>query len=153
MPAVLFDGVDDYLTSTFSCTAKTIVVVYKVTGGAQYSRPVDFSPDNKCVYRDTTNTIVGAYNGAFGPLLSGVTTDFMVAIFTFDATTSGLRIDGVEASPVVGAFGTALAGSHGIGAVQDGSRPLSGYIAHVLLYDTVLSSGNIDLLETYLSNH
>lgn len=153
LPAVLFDGADDYLTATFSCTAKTIVVVYKVTGGVQYSRPVDFNPGQKCVYRDTSNTIVGTYSGVFGPTLSGVTTGFMVATFTFDASGSGLRIDGVDATPVAGAFGTALAGTHGVGAESGGNYNLSGYVAHVLLYDTVLSSTYIGQLETYFSTH
>ena len=76
----------------------------------------------------------------------------MVAAFTFDATTSGLRIDGVDATPVASAFGTALSGTHWIGSFGAGYH-LSGSVAHVLLYDTVLSSTDIGHLETYFSTH
>lgn len=153
LPTVLFDGIDDHLQASFSCTAKTIVVVFRITGGALYSRPVDFRPDYKMVYRGNSNTEVGAYNGGFGPSLTGLGTGYLVATYTFDATTSGLRINGVTATPVAGAWGTALSGTHTVGAQQDANFALNGYVAHVLLYDSVLTAAQAELMETYFATH
>jgi len=150
LPAVLFDGIDDYLSATFSCTGKTVVCVFKITGGVQYDRPFNFSPDYKCLYRDTTNTRVGSYNGVFGPLLAGVSTGFLTAIWTFDGSGSNLRVDGVDATPVAGSFGTAFNGSHSVSAP---SFEHTGYVAHLLVYDTVISAGDIASLETYFGTH
>ena len=153
LPAVLFDGVDDHVEATFSCTAKTIVTVYKVSGGTQYSRPYDFAPSNKCIYRDASDTAIGAYNGGFGPTLSGASTGFRVATYTFDASTSGLRVDGVTSTPVPGVWGTALFGNHSVGAEASGLNPLLGYVSHVLLYDSLISAQDALSLENYFATH
>lgn len=155
LPVVRFDGVDDVLAATYSITCKTIVVVFDIQGALPlYATVVGIGiAPGVLIYQGATSNVVSTYNLGFGPTTSSAGSGFLVASYTFDNVTSNLRVDGTTASPVAGAFTTSFTRGEVGYLTGVGVQYFGGDVAHVLLYDTVLSPANLLELEKYFSNH
>jgi len=157
LPIVRLDGVDDQMSASHTITVKTVVVVFDITGAPpQYAAAAYLAggSGDAVFYRDTSNTALGTYQSAagFGPALSGLGSGFLIAIWRFNSSTSNLRVDGVTSGAVAASWTTAF--TAGVIGKNGGSvQFLSGDIAHVLYYDTVLTDADCLLLETYLGMH
>lgn len=166
--AVLFDGVDDFLSCSAAYTARTIFIVGKYADSApnQYagflacrdgtvSSPSDkvspASDSNIVLGTAGTNTKVAGSGSASACRVNGV--DQTVATYN-DEVSGGISV-GTNPFVLVHVDTGALTGTKDFAIGADvktaiGTRHLDGYIASVVIYDRVLSSAEIVQVETYL---
>ncbi len=164
-PVVRFDGVDDHLTSpAFAAPlaqANQVFMVWKAdsTSGPVASVAIDGLSNgnrNAIVYEALSPDRIGLFAGA-GSLSSYYATPFsdpivLSAVFNDGAAT--MRIDGTTV------FTGGLHGTDPMDGVTVGSRfapfsgdwlSLDGYIAELLIFDTVLSDTDRNAVEQYLT--
>lgn len=159
---VRFDGTDDLLTfTTVDLAAFTVFVVHTVTAsaGTAFSGPLNWRTNSENGFQlNRSNGVNTAYtphltiwNGSSetankerqaGSLGNGVAlTEYMWS------STPALRITEADVTIATNVTGFNFLG----GAIGKGFACMSGDIAEIFVYDSVLSAGNITLAETYLT--
>jgi hypothetical protein len=156
LPAVLFDGVDDFLliTKAFGLTSGTLFVVYKSTAGSY------------CVLR-TNNDSAGQYfryagdgNGYWGVFTTGRIETYPasmpganVAAYVVDVSSAAsktVHVNGIDkgAQSFTFASPTQINIGDNLGS---GGPYMTGYVMEVGLYNSAISAGNLALLNVYLA--
>lgn len=152
LPVVRFDATNDGMTSTLAAFAGgalenfTIAAVYNCSSAASASRRAIQGSDNWLFGPYAAQHKV--YSGGFigGPAV--VANAFVTHVVTQSSTTTTSYVDGASQG---------TNGSPGypnnicLGASGGFAEPLSGDIAEVVVYDSVLSAGDRGDLELYLS--
>lgn len=152
LPALLFDGVDDYLAATVTTIAQphTVAIVGKATGaGNQFY--FDGANVTAAVTNATSTTAVRMYAGA-NLDKSGLTADaWRIILAEFNGASSKNYVNNLAAATGdagSSATGTTLyLGAYGAGP----SAFLNGYLGEVLVVPSILSSQQRSDLQTYLN--
>lgn len=152
MPTVKFDGVDDYLrTSWFAADLAQpnhVFAVFTNKTGTVMDGFTSTLHNRHLIYRGgiTEHLYAGAdVKGSF------TYTNATYASYLFDGAGSVLRMDGAQVAS--GNPGTDVLSGAVIGAFYNTtSLPLDGYIAELMIYDGKLNDTDRDTMETYLYN-
>jgi hypothetical protein len=150
--AVVFDGVDDYLSATFGSTLSqpiTFFLVTKRTSGTTFLDGVgavnraavlsDAGQSNKTTLYSGSNATTTSTTTALPVLYSGL----------FSGASSELRENG-GANVISTSPGTAGIDGVTIGADYSGANTLSGSVAEVIYYTRALSSTERQKVEEFL---
>jgi len=147
-----FDGTNDTMTlgdlSAHFATAATVFVV--ASACSQYNLYTTHSNGDADIYWNTSGT------GYFGPFRTGRYEGWPAVV-----PTTGNHLWVVKSVTGVGGYEVIIDNiskgvqnaTHAAGTAHGLSenKRLTGDIAEVILYDTVLSAGNIDIIEAYLN--
>ncbi len=160
LPGILFDGTDDF----FSVSGTNIM---SVTSGSTSTWFVVAKPliDSQllalCAQSTTTWGIVGVnldvYDGSnesfrLWDLLTTVAHRGIATRAGTGGTDVNVYVTGSSVGQVQGAIGNASTGNFFVGIRSDGtSWAMNGYIYEIGGYNSVLSAGNLTLLNTYLN--
>lgn len=158
LPSVLFDGTDDFLASGTAAAAANnsqfIVTQPTLNTASQkaYACMVHFRSNSFMVAKLATSfwgTFALADYSSTNALTSG--TNYLLECTTPNANLYQKGVGPLGAPPGAAVVGPIGATTIGIGKdVVNANRQYAGYISEVILYDSVLSSGNRVLVENYL---
>jgi hypothetical protein len=158
LPAIRFDGVDDFMSASFTLAQPvTVFILYKsVTIGAASSHDVVFDGNTNAamtLFSQSTPTVL-MYAGASGPTIGRRIADGVYArvTCTFNGAFSVLRVNGtIEAAGNVGAGtpGGVFLGA-GLQSAGVGTRWANVEIAEFLVFARRLTDGEIAQVEAYL---
>lgn len=149
-----FDGSNDYLgaSSAFTQgTSDTVFIVCLNDDGADATTQFSYMADSATSHTRLGKASTNAWRINSGATLDGGTpnTSAHLMVGVFNGASSELRLDGASlTSGDAGSNSTSLA-PH-VGRNRNGSQYWDGWIAEILHYDSVLSAGNIALVEGYL---
>jgi hypothetical protein len=152
LPVVRFDGVDDLLTTpALNLGTRSYVVVAKKNGAAGGSYHGVLQQGGPIYYQLYAQTNWSMYLGGVHDF--GVTFDeaFQAVVMTCADGAGNLQL---RKNGVAGTSGTGSSTTENtpLSVGRFGSNVLNGDLAEVLVYDSVLSSGDINDLESYLTS-
>lgn len=148
---VLLDGVDDFMDATVNAIngpTWTLLVVHQTVGDGIILGPT--SGNNQVRVGQSGGNVLSMYDGGNNPL-SG-TLAVARTSWRYDTWQSGPHFysNGVNYD-AGGAIGSLAIGRLGI--LSDGTTlPTSGYVGEVIIYDSLLSAGDLALMHGYAAS-
>lgn len=157
--ALVFDGVDDYLTnsgvafsSIFGAQAKTIIAVYKTNLTSAYQNILAADNGTAPILRihttggsiDWTDTDGGAKS-----IKTATNTNVNLVSVTHDTSNLSMWLNGVAVNPVACGASASLARTLEVGAYGAGLQSFNGSIAAIAVYNRALSSDERIRVEQY----
>jgi hypothetical protein len=161
LPVVQFDGVDDFLTTTsFSAVIKpvSLFAVVNPTSFAAYREIVAPTADRGLGWRVDQTTGKQTFSDEFNVDIGTSTTGLTATAFQRVAVTysgSGVftfYLNGVEDGTGTNNQTFTGASMIQIGTTHSGLRNWLGYIAEILIYDSVLSADDRGAVDAYLAD-
>lgn len=161
--ALVFDGVDDVMTSTatfanlFGAQAKTVVMAIKpnvlnatqVIFGDTHTDTTQYLN----IRIKSTESVIQAFNldsGGLDYIEKATTTNPQVVTLTHDTTNLNFYVDGVSAAaPVASGATTTMTDTITVGGLTTASQLFNGYIAAIAVYNRALSSDERIRVEQY----
>lgn len=167
LPALLFDGSNDYLENTASDpftagAARTIIIFLKATAntnwsGIQFRRSTLYWGYTSALYGDTYMFRGDGVNasGNTTSISSQMAYQGQPALLTLRAPGSGgthtIRFNGANGVVAAGSTPASESGTTGFYVGRVLSTYMNGHIAELLAYDSNLSDANCLLIEKYLA--
>jgi hypothetical protein len=148
---VRFDGVDDYLTSTFgAATPFHLFVVLSPSGGgaSNVGSPVGFNDGNNRLGYATLNATFDVGGTSITPTTPSQNSWYVVAAKA-NGSSSKVRVNGAD--NVSGTVGSQTATSLVIGDDGSTAREFQGDIAELLWYSRALADTEVAQVESYLN--
>lgn len=155
LPAIRFDGVDDFLQSAAFTLAQpwTLVIACRwlraLAGAGEYA--VDgLALNSAAFFRDQTTGAQTTYAGAFGPTVTAGATTAAIYALVWNGVSTTLQYNGNAAN--TGNAGTGTPGGITIGIGADGSQvPANVDCFEVLAFGSALAAGDRTSLINYLN--
>lgn len=158
-PSLRSDGVDDYMqTGAFTIAARPTsrFLVYKnrTPGASGVKDCIQDGRTDYWIYLEDTSPQSAIYGGTYcftGELFSNNVFTLTTMIIPTTGTPGRLRKNGVEKTITDGGPVASTPGGITLGSLPDGTRGTNIDFVEFIAYDSVLSAGNITLVEDYLN--
>ena len=158
-PAIVFDGIADFLRGLFGATYSQpntiIIVTSEPTATAAERRIIDgyAHPLRNLIEWDNTGSIYQLYAGNFVATTYTLGTGFKVLSTVFNGASSVFRVNGIDYSPV-GDIGAATPSGLTLGSsAAGGSRWADISVTDVIFVNAAVGTGDLQRVERYLNEH
>lgn len=151
-----FDGSNDGLAGSdtgFSTTTSTVFIVCKSAIAGNDNYPIMFGTDasTQLVGLTTYNNQMQITQYGASTYVAFTTNAWNLVYFTKSSNSWTMNLNGTSASTTM-TTSTVLSGNYGVGFNKSGNRAFfNGDIAEILIYNSVLSTAQLQQVQTYLN--